>query len=73
MCLSFKHSAREETREVCKKEDVFSHSHNNSRVKTYVKKGENIMGSDDDDDDDDDKGQMNIDQGRTWIEEFGEI
>lgn len=52
MYLSFKHSAREETREVCKKEDVFSHSHNNSRVSTYVKKGESIMGSDDDDDDD---------------------
>lgn len=69
MCLPFEHSAREETREVCKKEGVFSHSHNNSRVSTYAKKGENIMGSDDDDD----KGPMNIDQGRTWIEEFGEI
>lgn len=67
MYLSFEHSAREETREVCKKEDVFSHSHNNSRVRTYVKKGESFMGSDDDDDDD--KGSMNIDQG----EGFGEV
>lgn len=71
MCLSFKHIAREETREVCKKEDVFSHSHNNSRVRTYVNEARAswgvmmmmmII-----------KGPMNIDQGGTWIEGFGEI
>lgn len=64
---------REETREVCKKEDVFSHSHNNSRVSTYVKKGESIMGSDDDDDDHDDDNKKSADEYRSRKDLDGRI